>query len=42
MRVPGDGVERENTSTTTFAGGITIFCILALIAIRAGFVKGGS
>jgi hypothetical protein len=42
MRTPGDVSEREDTSTTTYAGGIVIACILLLVAIRKGFVKGGN
>lgn len=40
MRVTGDQTAKEDTSTTTYAGIITIGCILALIAIRHGFMKG--
>lgn len=42
MRTPGDTSQREDTSTTTYAGAIVVFCILALIGIRAGIVKGGN
>jgi hypothetical protein len=41
MRTSGDVGAKEDTTTTSYAGGIAIFAILVLVGIRAGMIKVG-
>lgn len=41
MRTSGDTEHKEDTSVTTYAGGIVIAAILLLAAIRGGLVNVG-